>query len=312
MRSLKVENIQMKNIKIMRKAIFILSLLYPGVLWAQDADTTYWKHAFESSLSFNQASFSDNWTAGGVNSLGFSGLINYKANYLKGKHSWDNQIDLLLGFLNTSDVGFRKNNDRIYLDTKYGYAISSKWNLYSSFNVLTQFAKGYKYDKDSLDRDVASLISEFMAPGFFTLSLGFEYVPKPYFKMRLSPFAPRLTVVNNTDLYLNVENNYGVDIGETTRWEWLAVQIFAEFDKDLRENVNLKFKYLLFANLETLELNKIDHRLDAILTFKIARYFNVNLSGILVYDYDQDDEVQLSQTLGIGFVYTFKNFKEEE
>jgi hypothetical protein len=141
--------------------------------------------------------------------------VNYKANYLKGKHSWDNEVDLLLGFLNTADVGYRK-------------------------------------------------------------------------------------------------NNYAVDIGNTTRWEWLAIQIFAEFDKDLKGNINLKFKYLLYANLQTLELNKIDHRLEAILKFKITRYLDVNLSGILVYDFDQDKDVQLSQTLGIGFAYTFKNYKHEE
>jgi hypothetical protein len=260
----------------------------------------------------NQASFSDNWKAGGVNSIGFRSMMNYKAGYLKGKHSWDNEIDLLLGFLNTGDVGYRKNNDRLYLDTKYGYALSSKWNLYGSFNILTQFAKGYNYEKDSLDREVAAQVSEFMAPCYFTLSWGFEYVPKPYFKMRLSPFAPRLTVVKNTELYLNVENNYGVDIGETTRLEWLAFQFFTEFDKDLKENINLRFRYLLYANLQTLEFNRIDHRLDAIISFKVTKFLNVNVSGILVYDTDQDENIQHSQTLGIGIAYTFKNFEDAE
>jgi len=295
----------------MKKFIVIACLLGASSIYAQNSDTTYWKKAFKGSLNFNQAAFSENWSAGGVNSIGLNALVNYKANYLKGKVSWDNEIDMIFGFLN-NDVGYRKSNDRIYFDTKYGHALSSKWNLYGSFNVTTQFAKGYKYETDAQDREVALLISEFMAPGYFVASLGFEYTPKPYFKMRLSPFAPRLTVVRNKDIYLNVDNNYGVEIGETTRWEWLAFQFIADFDKDLNENLNLKFKYMLYANLETLEFDKIDHRLDVILSANVAKYLDVKLIGALLYDYDQIDEVQLSQSLGIGFVYTFKNFTEEE
>ena len=269
------------------------------------------KNTFKGSLNFNQASFSQNWTAGGVNSLGLNALLNYKANYLKGKHSWDNEIDMLFGFLNNDGQGYRKNNDRIYIDTKYGHAVSSKWNAYGSLTILTQFAEGNRYEEDGTGQEVAVKISNFMAPGYFTASLGFEYVPKPFFKLRLSPFSPRLTIVNDDEVSQNVDNNYGVPLGENTRWEVAAMQILADFDKDLNENVNLKFRYVLFANYENFNGQEIDHRLDAILSAKIAKYFDVKLSGILVYDYDQDDEVQLSQALGLGFVYTFKNYKDE-
>ncbi|MDZ7604531.1 MAG: DUF3078 domain-containing protein [Cyclobacteriaceae bacterium] len=249
----------------MKNILFLLVFFTYSAAIAQEADTTYWRRAFKGAITFNQASFSDNWTGGGVNSIGFSSLINFKANYLKGKNSWDNELDLLYGYINNQGTGYRKNNDRIYLDTKYGRALSDKWNMYGSFNILTQFANGFKYDKDSLDRDVALQVSEFMAPGFFTAALGFEYTPKPFFKLRLSPVAPRLTVVRNKELYQNVDNNYGVPVGETTRFEWLAFQLLADFDKNLNENVNLKFRYLIYANYETLDFNKIDQRLDAIL-----------------------------------------------
>jgi hypothetical protein len=295
----------------MRKYLIIILLLVSIYSIGQEQDTTYWKISFVGSLPFNQATFSDNWSGGGINSLGLSSLINFKANYLKGKRSWDNEIDLVYGFTNNDGQGFRKNNDRIYIDSKYGHALSSKWNVFAAINIQSQFVKGYKYEKDSLDREVEILVSDFMAPGYFTTSLGLEYTPQPYFKLRLSPFAPRLTVVRDKELYLNVENNYGVEIGETTRWEWLAFQFMADFDKDLTKNLNLKFKYIIFANLETLEFDKIDHRFDAILSAKVAKYFDVKLSGTLLYDYDQIDEVQLSQGFGLGFAYTFKNYEEE-
>lgn len=295
----------------MRKIIILVCALISTSLFAQESDTSYWKHSVKNSINFNQAAFSENWIAGGTNSLGLNALINYKANFLKGKHSWDNEIDLLYGFLKNEGQGTRKNNDRIYLDTKYGFKISPKWNTFGSLNVLTQFAPGYKYSKDSLDREQSLLISEFMAPGYFTASWGFEYTPKSYFKLRISPFAPRLTVVKNKELYLNVPNNYGVELGETTRWEILAFRLLVDLDKDLNENINLKVRYVLFANYESIDIQQIDHRLDAILSAKIAKYFDVKLSAILLYDYDQDKNIQLSQGLGLGFIYTFKNFKEE-
>ena len=216
------------------------------------------------------------------------------------------------GFMNNDGQGYRKNNDRIYIDTKYGYALNPKWKAYGSLNLLTQFAEGFNYENDSLDREVATKISNFMAPGYFTASFGFEYNPKPYFSLRLSPLSPRLTIVNDDEVSLNVENNYGVALGKNTRWEVAAMQILAEFDKDLNENINLKFRYVLFANYETFNADEIDHRLDAVLSAKIAKYFDVKLSGMLVYDYDQDKDIQFNQSLGIGFVYTFKNFEEEE
>lgn len=295
------------------KNYIIFALLLVGTYsFGQEKDTTYWRNSFRASLAFNQASFSDNWTGGGVNSIGLSGLLNYKADYLKGKHSWNNEVDFLYGFINNEGTGYRKNNDRLYLDTKYGYNISEKWNMFAALNILTQFANGFRYENDAQNNEVELKVSEFLAPGFFTSSWGFEYVPQPYFKLRLSPFAPRLTVVRNKELYLNVPNNYGVEIGETTRWEWLAFQLLADFDKNLSENLNLKFRYMMYANYETLELDKIDHRLDAVISAKVAKYIEVSLSTILLYDYDQDDGIQLSQALGIGLTYTIKNFEDKK
>ena len=280
-------------------------------VFGQEKDTTYWRNAFKTSLAFNQASFSDNWTGGGVNSIGLNGILNFRANYLKGKNSWDNEIDMLYGFINNDGTGYRKNNDRIYLDTKYGRRLSEHWNMFAALNILTQFASGFQYEDDAQGVEVAKQVSEFMAPGFITSSWGFEYVPKPFFKLRLAPFAPRLTVVSNKELYQNIPNNYGVAIGETTRWEWLAFQLLADFDKDLSENLNLKFRYMMYANYETLEFDKIDHRLDAVISAKVAKYFEVSLSAIMLYDFDQDGSLQLSQALGIGLTYSIKNFKDD-
>ena len=210
--------------------------------------------------------------------------------------------------------GFRKTLDRIYLDTKYGHQINDKWSLYVSLNILSQFDVGYKYEKDANGVEQPILISNFMAPGYFTNSWGLEYKPVDYFFIRLSPFAPRMTVVRHSEEYAAVDPNkpYGVIIGETTRLEWLAFQLLSEFDKDIAKNLNLKMRYLMFANYETLEFKTIDHRLEVRLAAKVNKFIDVNLGGIMLYDYDQDSGAQFTQVFSLGFVYSIQNFAPKE
>jgi hypothetical protein len=273
-----------------------------------------WKKKLVANVNLNQASFSSNWKAGGINSIGLNSLFNYKANYAHDKVSWDNEIDLLYGFVNNSGQGYRKTVDRIYLDTKYGYKISSKWSAFTSLSFLSQFNKGYKYEDDATGTERALLISDFLAPAFVTSSWGVEYVPVEYFKVRISPFAPRLTIVKDPRRFTKTvgPEPYGVDSTGTTRWEWLAFQLVADFNKDLAKNVNLKWRYMMFANYETIEMKTIDHRVDLTLAIQVSRFINVGLGGILLYDYDQDDGAQLSQVFNIGLAYSFQNFEEKK
>jgi hypothetical protein len=218
---------------------------------------------------------------------------------------------MLYGMVNNQGQGYRKTLDRIYVDTKYGRALNDKWNMFIALNFQSQFANGYKYVKGKVDLDSATLISGFLAPAFITTTLGFQYTPSPAFKLRLSPFAPRITIVKNSEDYTTVDPiaPYGVKIGDDVRMEWLAAQILAEYNKDIATNVNLKWRYMMFANYENLNLEEIDHRLDINLTAKVTRFINVSLGGILLYDYDQVNELQLSQAFSLGVLYTFQNYK---
>ncbi|MBL3656682.1 DUF3078 domain-containing protein [Fulvivirga sediminis] len=274
-------------------------------------DTTYWKKDFRGGLSFNQASFSENWQGGGVNSIGLNTNLTYKANYRKDIHSWDNTIDLGYGLVKNEDQGSRKSVDRLFLDTKYGRILNEKWTFFTSLTFLSQFDRGYEYDVEQADGTMRdSLISEFMSPAFITSSWGFEYHPVDYFTLRLGPFSPRLTVVNNDQL--SEAGAYGVDPGDKTRFESLAFQMVADFNKDIAENLNLKWKYMMFANYKELEVKKLDHRLDLTLAAKVNKFIDVSVGGILLYDYDQIDELQISQALNLGLVYTYKNYKEKK
>lgn len=276
--------------------------------------TSNWKKRFRVGMNINQASFSSNWKAGGVNSLGFNTLLNFQANYKKDDNSWDNSIDLLYGMVNNQGQGYRKTLDRVYLDTKYGRSVSEKWDMFLSANFLSQFAKGYSYSKDVNGVEVATLISDVFAPAFITTAWGMEYHPVDYFKIRLAPFAPRVTIVKDVDRFVSADNltPFGVKPGENARYEWLAFQMLAEFNKDIATNLNLKWRYVMFANYETLELDKIDHRLEIAFAAKVTKFINVSLGSILIYDYDQDPGAQISQAFSLGMLYSIQNFDEKK
>ncbi len=291
----------------------IFILLFLGIdVFAQDQevqvkqDTSYWLKEIAGGLNFNQASFSDNWKGGGVNSFAFSIYLNGRANYAKDKWTWANQFDFIYGIVKNQGENGRKSNDVLFLDSKVGYQINERWNYFFALNFLSQFAPGYNFSDN--DR---TLISKFANPAFLTSSLGLEYRPNDEFSLRISPISPRWTFVTDTELYLNVPDNYGVEIGDQVRTEWLAFSILADWNKPLSDNLTLRMRYQMFANYETLAFDTIDHRLDLGLTAKVSNLINVSLNSLTIYDIDQDDKIQFSQGLALGIAFKQGNFPKK-
>jgi hypothetical protein len=111
---------------------------------------------------------------------------------------------------------------------------------------------------------------------------------------------------------LNVPDNYGVEIGEMVRQEWLAFSVLMEWNKQLSENLNLQLRYQMYANYETLAFDTIDHRLDVALTAKVSSLINVSLTSLSIYDIDQDNKIQFSQGLALGIAFKRGNFPEKK
>jgi hypothetical protein len=180
--------------------------------------------------------------------------------------------------------------------------------LFTSLTFLTQFTEGYNYKEDN----TREMISDAFAPAFITSAWGFEYHPVEYFKVRISPIAPRITIVREPTRFTKSvgPEPYGVDSTKTARVEWLSFQLVAEFNKEIMTSINLKWRYMMYANYETLEPKTIDHRFDLDLVAKVNKYINVSLGGIMIYDFDQDSGAQFSQVFSLGFLYTFQNYDE--
>lgn len=268
-----------------------------------NAKINYWNTKTNIGINVNQAQFSDNWKGGGTNSVAVGGLVNYKAEYNKNNYNYVTEVILQYGKVKNKDQLPKKTNDRIYWDNKASLQLSKSWFFFGSVNFESQFDKGYSY-KTTNGVEEATLISKFMGPGYITESIGFEYKPVNYFSMRIGTGTARQTLVLDTTLYRTNPKNFGVEPGKKIRNE-LAFQIVSSFDKDIFKNTNLKARYNMFIPYEDISPSIIDHRLDVTLTAKINRYMNTSLTGVILYDMDTDSKVQASQTLALGFAFTF-------
>ncbi len=266
------------------------------------AKINYWSTKSSIGININQASFSDNWKGGGVNSLAVGGLLNHKSEYKKDNYSYANELILQYGKIRNKGQLQKKTTDRMYWDNKAAIQLSKNWYFFGSINFESQFDNGFAYTKDASGNEIATLTSRFMSPGYLTESIGFEYRPNKYFSTRIGTGTARQTFVLDKDLYLTNPKNFGVKHGDNFRNE-LAFQIVSNYDKDIMENTNLKAKYNMFIPYDN--LGHIDHRLDVTITAKVNRYLNVTLTGVGLYDRDTDLKIQANQTLAMGFVVVF-------
>lgn len=286
-----VKNLQAESGKTIRKDV---------------ADTLpgYWKKGGLFNFNVGQASLS-NWAAGGDEfSLSINTLFNVYAFYKKEKHSWDNSLDISYGYIKTTSLGSRKNDDRFDLVSKYGYALGPKLNLALLFNARSQFFKGFTYDNN-----VKTFSSTFLSPGYFLLSLGLDFKPVKDLSIFISPITYRLiTVLDDT---LSAKGLYGVDPGDKTLHE-IGAFLSLNYMKDFNKNLSYKGKLDLFSNYRKNPQN-IDLFMSNVFTAKFGKIFSFNWSLDLIYDDDvrlfgpnkTSAALQLKSIAGIGMLVKF-------
>ena len=264
-----------------------------------DTSSKTWKKGVLYSLNFSQASLS-NWSAGGDKfSLSVSSILNTYANYKKGKNSWDNSFEFLFGYVNSTSLGSRKNDDRFDLISKYGYALNDKLNIAALFNLRSQFFKGYTYEGGA-----KNFASNFMSPGYVLQSFGLDYKPSQAYSLFLSPITGRWVFV--TDPVLSARGLYGVKPGENSAFE---IGAFANlnFMKEIAYNITFKSRLDLFSNYSKNPQN-VDVFMTNLLTVKLSKLFNITWGVDMIYDDDaklfgpngNSPSLQFKSLIGIG------------
>src|SRR5215212_461172 len=208
----------------------------------KEEDTTkrLWRHGGLFSLNLAQGSLK-NWSAGGDDfSLSINSFLNVFAFYKKDRYSWDNTLDVNFGYVKTTSLGARKNDDRIDILSKYGYAFKPKLSLSGLFNFRTQIARGYNYDATT-----KTLNSAFLSPAYILLSIGLDYKPSKNLSIFISPITSRWLIVHNDSL--SAKGLYGVVPSKKSKNE---IGAFASINylKALNNHVGYKARLDLFSN----------------------------------------------------------------
>lgn len=292
----------------MKKLVYLTALLFMfSFVKSQNPDTTYWEVGGLSSLTFSQTSFKY-WASGGNNAAAINALFNVHANYLKGKNSWQNTLDLGYGTQKVMGLPFRKTDDRIDLSSKYGYKAFNKFYYSALMNFKTQFTDGYEY----LDSGDSNRVSRFMAPAYFLYSVGIDYLPNKEFSIYTSPLTGKTTFV--MDEKLSKAGAFGVDSGKSARFE-LGAYIKLEMNKKITKNFSIISKLGLFSNYLHNPQN-IDVNFDLLASLSITKHITATFQTQLIYDDDililidektgiKGKRLQIKEVFGLGIAYKF-------
>lgn len=269
-----------------------------------DYKVSYWRKSVVFGLNFNESTFTSNWSGGGVNAIALGSNFDFKAEYNKTPLDYTTETNLIYGVAATKGEGSRKTNDRIFLDNKLATQISKKWYFFGSLSFESQFAAGYQYtDANGNAVTQGLMISNFMAPGYLTESLGFEYKPNKYYDIRLGTGTAKQTFLLDTTIYHNLPENYGVKPGHTF-YNQLAFQGVVTIDKDIMKNLHLNARYAIFIPYVQ-PFAYTTHRIDATLTAKVNKLINVSMNGTFLYDKNTSPSPQATEGLSMGVAYTF-------
>ena len=269
----------------------------------------FWTKGVYTELGFSQISFS-NWAAGGSESISLNSYVNAHINYAKGSMYWDNRAILSYGFIQSfkDDIGYRKSDDKINLDSKWGYKLMNKFYFSANMNFKSQFSPGFEYSGSTSKK-----VSQFLTPGYFNIGIGIDYKPGNAFSATFSPLTGNLVIV--TDSLLRAK--YGNAPDEVCRWQ-LGAQLKTTFNKEIFKDCKIGTTLTLFSNYMKKPQNiKVNWDFEVI--YKFHKFFQAGLRTNLIYDDDilitgKDGvgrkRVQFKEVASITFGYTIGNFKK--
>ncbi|HVK97858.1 MAG TPA: DUF3078 domain-containing protein [Flavisolibacter sp.] len=271
---------------------------------APDTSDVFWSKGGIYNINLSQGSLT-NWAAGGDNfSLSVNSLLNMFAFYKKDKYSWDNTLDFNFGYVKTTSLGSRKNDDRLDLLSKYGYAVSSKWNVASLFNFRSQLLKGFTYPDG-----VETFSSAFLSPAYILFSLGMDYKPSPSFSIFLSPSTVRWIIVKHDSIA--AKGLYGVPVGKHSVTE-IGAFVTANLLTDLNKNISYKGRLDLFSNYKHNPEN-VDLFMTNVFSVKLSRLLSASWNVDFIYDDDvrifgkngKSPALQVKSIIGLGLLLKF-------
>ena len=274
-----------------------------------DTSTWNWKQGGMYNFNLSQSSLS-NWAAGGDNfNMAINSYFNYFTFFKKERHGWDNNLDVNLGFVQSTSLGGRKNDDRIDILSKYGYKIDTTgvWYVSGLFNFRSQFFDGYSFGASPI------FTSSFLSPAYIILSAGLDYKPDNTLSIFFSPVTSRTTLVLNEKL--SALGKYGVTPGQKISRE-TGLFVTINYNNTIVQNVNYRGRADFFSNYYNKPEN-INLYMTNMFTFKILKNLSATYNLDLIYDdkirifgpLKKSPGLQIKSMIGIGYT---KNLQQKK
>ena len=236
-----------------------------------------------------------------------SNYFNYYLLFKKPYQNWDNNLDVNLGFIQSTSLGGRKNDDRFDLLSKYGYQIdtSGMWFVSGLFNFRSQLFHGYSFSGTN-----KTLTSSFLTPAYIILSAGLDFKPSNKFSIFFSPLTSRTTLVLNNAL--SNLGKYGVTPGSKISRE-TGTFITINYSDNIATNVLYRGRADIFSNYNDKPEN-LNLYMTNYFSFKINKYFSATYNLDLIYDdkirifgpNKTSPGLQLKSIIGIGYQKTLQ------
>lgn len=278
----------------------------------------YWTNGIMTQVGFSQVSLT-NWAEGGAANISLNGLIDANANYAKDKMIFENRLKLSYGFIQSFEKDtplneqFSKSDDRILLDSKWGWMLLDKLYFSALLNFRTQMTPTYSYDT-STDPTTRTLQSTFMAPGYLSLGVGVNYRPFNFLSFNLSPATGNIVVVTEPSL----RETYGNAADQPVR---------AEFGAQLKMDLNYAYKIFKIGTSLTLFSNYLNHPeniqvyWDVDASLALTKILTLTVRTNLIYDDNikiADAEgnlaprVQFKEIVSLGLTWTIGQYVKPE
>ncbi|KAK3582361.1 hypothetical protein CHS0354_023905 [Potamilus streckersoni] len=289
-------------------------------------------------LNINQVGFV-NWSSGGNTTVGASALINATAIYTENKIIWETNLSLKGGanFISLSSQvnltnPWRKTDDNIDLKSTFSYIILSqddhKFTFTSVLNFSSQFTHGYQYGTAKKPETAGPYpqytsdiyTSNFMSPGYLSLTTGFSYRYKDFLSLYIAPVGMLNRFV--LDDTLSKRGSFGVDKGQKYKME-LGGSFSFNFSKEIIKNFflqhysNIFFGYgqyssgkgfdsPLFAPTPSNNVVTFVFTSETTIKFAFNEWLSTLLTFSLIYD-SQNNNVINTATGEVGRFLQFKN-----
>ncbi len=269
-----------------------------------DTSKKNWRAGGSYQISAGQGSLS-NWAAGGDDfSLSVSTSLNLLSFYKKEKASWDNSLNINFGYIKTTSLGSRKNDDRIDFVSRYGYALNKTLNLTTLTNFRSQLLKGYSYTETSKGYFRKNFASAFLSPAYVLISQGLDYKPGKNLSVFISPFTARWVIVKDDSL--SARGEYGVIPGQHSSSQ-LGAFATINYSRAFNKFISYRGRIDLFSNYKNNPLNTDLYMTNAV-SAKVGKLICFSWNLDMIYDDDvklfgengTSPALQLKSVFGVG------------